>query len=178
LGLGFIAIEITLIEKFTFLLNDSASAFAIVLSGMLIGSGLGSFAASRLGSRPRLMLSLSVIVVVASLAFYACALDSIIVTLLDTAPAVKVAAVLALIAPVSFALGLPFPLGMAALSGPRAGLLPVAWGVNGAFSVISSPLASMIALSYGYRSVFLATMALYPIALLTFPGPTGVGKKG
>ena len=38
LGLGFLFVEIALIEKFSFLLNDSVSAFAVVLTGMLVFS--------------------------------------------------------------------------------------------------------------------------------------------
>jgi hypothetical protein len=170
LGLGFLAIEITLIEKFTFLLNDSVSAFAVVLSGMLVFSGAGSYLASRFEATPRRGLTLVALVIVGTLALYLAFLDRIILALLDAPPAAKIAAILALIAPISMALGMPFSLGMSALRGRMAGFLPLAWGINGAFSVISSPLASIIAVSYGYSVVFWMALLLYPLAWLTFPG--------
>jgi len=169
LGLGFLAIEITLIEKFTFLLNDSVSAFAVVLSGMLVFSGAGSYLASRFEANPRRGLTLVAVVIVGMLAVYLLFLDRIILALLDAPPAAKVAAILVLIAPISMALGMPFSLGMSALRGRMAGFLPLAWGINGAFSVISSPLASIIAVSYGYSVVFWMALLLYPLAWLTFP---------
>ena len=45
LGLGFLFIEIFLIEKASLYLNDRTSAFALVLTGMLVFSGLGSLLA-------------------------------------------------------------------------------------------------------------------------------------
>lgn len=170
LGLGFLAIEITLIEKFTFLLNDSVSAFAVVLSGMLVFSGAGSYLASRFESRPMRGLTLAATVIVGSLAVYLIFLDRVILALLDAPPAIKIAAILGLIAPISVALGIPFSLGMSSLRGRMTGFLPLAWGINGAFSVISSPLASIIAVSYGYSVVFWMALLLYPLAWLTFPG--------
>ncbi|MBX7259475.1 MAG: hypothetical protein K1Y02_24155 [Candidatus Hydrogenedentes bacterium] len=170
LGLGFLAIEITLIEKFTFLLNDSVSAFAVVLSGMLVFSGLGSYFASRFESSPKRGLTLVALVIVGMLAVYLMFLDRIILSLLDAPYSLKIAAILGLIAPISAALGMPFSLGMSALRGRMAGFLPLAWGINGAFSVISSPLASIIAVSYGYSVVFWMALLLYPLAWLTFPG--------
>ena len=47
LGLGFLFIEIFLIDKAAFYLNDYSSAFALVLTAMLIFSGLGSMIAGR-----------------------------------------------------------------------------------------------------------------------------------
>ena len=55
-------------------------------------------------------------------------------------------------APVSVALGLPFPLGLAR-TGRRA-FLPWAWGLNGAFSVVATPLANLIARQDGYSAGF------------------------
>ncbi len=51
LGLGFLFIEIYLIEKASLWLNDRTSGFALVLTGMLVFSGLGSMVADRLSAR-------------------------------------------------------------------------------------------------------------------------------
>ena len=70
-------------------------------------------------------------------------------------------------APVSLALGLPFPLGLSRLGG--GGMLPWAWGLNGAFSVVATPLANLIAREAGFDRVLFCAALLYVIALLTFP---------
>lgn len=174
LGLGFLFIEITLIEKFAYLLNDSVSSFAVVLSGMLVFSGAGSFFASRFDHRPRHGLALATGITAGSLLAYMFLLDPVILWLIGAPYAAQCAAILVLIAPVSFALGMPFPMGVTALRGPLAGFVPLAWAINGAFSVISSPLANILAISYGYRWVLAGALLLYPVALWAFPGERAV----
>ena len=53
LALGFLFIEIYLIEKASFWLGDRTNGFAMVLTGMLIFSGLGSLCSPWFESRPR-----------------------------------------------------------------------------------------------------------------------------
>ena len=65
LGLGFLFIEIFLIEKASFWLNDRTSGFALVLTGMLVFSGLGSMLADRLAAAPRRGIALACLVIVA-----------------------------------------------------------------------------------------------------------------
>jgi hypothetical protein len=82
----------------------------------------------------------------------------------------RAAIVLAIVAPASLALGLPFPLGLARMG--SSSFLPWAWGLNGAFSVVSTPLANLIALQAGYSRVLLAALVLYGISLIAFPRMT------
>ena len=65
------------------------------------------------------------------------------------------------------ALGLPFPLGLNRAG--TGGFLPWAWGLNGAFSVVATPLANLIARESGFSRVLLCAAILYGIALVTFP---------
>ena len=52
LGLGFLFIEIYLIGQASLWLHDRTSGFALVLTGMLVFSGLGSLLADRLYRAP------------------------------------------------------------------------------------------------------------------------------
>lgn len=169
LGLGFLAIEITLIEKFSYLLNDSVSAFAVVLSGMLVFSGIGSYLAGKSPWAPRRAMGVATLVVLVSVLLFVVLLDRAIVFMMDWPFALKCLAILGLIAPASMALGAPFPLGIGALQGRLAAFLPMAWAINGAFSVISSPLANIMAVSFGYTWVFVVSVLLYPLAWWMFP---------
>ena len=74
---------------------------------------------------------------------------------------------MAVVAPVSILLGLPFPLGLSRAG--QGGLLPWAWGLNGAFSVVATPLANLIAREAGFDRVLLCAAILYGIASMTFP---------
>ena len=63
--MGFLFIEIFLIEKASFWLGDRTSGFALVLTGMLVFSGLGSLLSERFRASPRLGAGLAVLVVLA-----------------------------------------------------------------------------------------------------------------
>ncbi len=171
LGLGFLFIEIALIDKFSHLLNDSVSAFAIVLCGMLISSGLGSAWAGRFSAAPRNGVRIAVICIALFCIVFALFLDTAIGVALPWPRFAQIGLILAVIAPVSVALGMMFPLGMASLSGGAAPFVPVAWALNGAFSVIASPLASLLAVMFGYRVLFAVACVAYVLALFTQPTP-------
>jgi hypothetical protein len=172
LALGFLFIEIYLIEKASFWLGDRTSGFAMVLTGMLVFSGLGSLRSEQFATRPRQGMMLVAAVVlgwcVAALLF----LEPVILATLDWQIAVKGGLLLLVIAPLSVALGLPFPLGLSRAG--TSGFLPWAWGLNGAFSVVATPLANLIAREAGFSRVLMCAAILYGIALVTFPA---MGKR-
>jgi hypothetical protein len=174
LGLGFLAIEIMLIDRASFYLNDRTSGFALVLTGMLVCSGLGSMASARFGARPEITARVAAAVVVLWCAAMLVVLQPLLLaTLLWPEPA-RGAVVLALTAPVSFALGMPFPLGLAQTG--EGALLPWAWALNGAFSVVATPLANLIARQEGYSRVLMLALVLYVIAIVAMPVPRKTRK--
>jgi hypothetical protein len=68
-------------------------------------------------------------------------------------------------------MGMPFPKGIEWLeraSPERASLdlIPWAWGVNGAVSVVASVLAALVALSAGFTVVLVAGAACYGVAAI------------
>ena len=112
LGLGFLFIEIFVIEKASLWLNDRTSGFALVLTGMLVFSGLGSMLADRLTQAPRRAMALACFVAVAWCGAVLAGLQPAILATLGLPWLVRAGLVLAVLAPVSLALGLPFPLGL------------------------------------------------------------------
>lgn len=169
LGLGFLFLEIYLIEKISFYLNDRTSAFATVLSAMLIFSGLGSFYAGRYLHRPKRGLALACALVFVWIVLAYPFLDTVLLVSLGLPFAVKCAFTALLIAPLAFALGFPFPLGLYQFHGPRADFLPWAWSLNGAFSVVSTPLANLLAVAAGYKMLLILSLVFYVIVLMTLP---------
>ena len=83
--------------------------------------------------------------------------------------AARAAVVVLVVAPVSVALGLPFPLGLARAAEAGGGALPWAWAVNGAFSVVATPLANLLAIRLGFGAALLAAAGLYVVVLLVPP---------
>ena len=80
----------------------------------------------------------------------------------------RIALAILIIAPLGFLMGLPFAGGLSVVERRDPSLVPWAWAINGTFSVISSVLAVMIALSWGLPAVFWLGALAYTIALLTF----------
>jgi hypothetical protein len=170
LGLGFLFLEIFLIDRASFYLDDRTSGFALVLTGMLVFSGIGSLCEERLGRRPELALAVAVGFLAAwGLVLWAFVQPFMLATL-GLPFGWRALLVLLTVAPASFALGLPFPLGLSRMGhGP---FLPWAWGLNGAFSVVATPLANLVALQRGYDEVLLFGLVLYVVCLLAFPRPS------
>jgi hypothetical protein len=173
LGLGFLFIEIFLIEKASLWLNDRTSGFALVLTGMLVFSGIGSMFADRLAAIPYRAIGLACLVVIGWCGVVLLALQPTILATLDLPWLVRAGIVLLVVAPVSLALGLPFPLGLTHTG--SGGFLPWAWGLNGAFSVVATPLANLIAREAGFSRVLLCAALLYVTAFLTFPAARKAG---
>jgi hypothetical protein len=85
--------------------------------------------------------------------------------------ALRVAMALALIAPLGFVLGMPFPLGLRAVQHKMPQLVPWTWGVNGFFTVIGSVIAVMLGMTVGFFGALLGAGACYALALLAARAP-------
>jgi hypothetical protein len=173
LGLGFLFLEILLIEKAVFFFHDRTYAFAIVLTGMLVCSGLGSFLAGRYLADPRRGIRVAVVVIALWCLAAAVLLDRGLEAALDWPLALKAIALVAAIAPLGIALGIPFPLGLSLFRGANSHFLPWAWALNGSFSVIATPLANLLAVSKGYDILLIVSLFLYLLTYLTFPVARG-----
>ena len=169
LGLGFLFIEIFLIEQASFWLNDRTTGFALVLTGMLVFSGLGSMVADRLGGGATARRSRWPCLVVVAGALR-CWLGLQPADAGDARPALAGAR-----RPGAGGAGTgvagarPAVPARAWRASAIGGVLPWAWGLNGAFSVVATPLANLIAREAGFSRVLLCAALLYVVALVTFP---------
>jgi len=172
LGLAFLFIEIAFIQKLLLFLHHPLYAIAVVLSSFLIFSGLGSAWLGRVppGGRGRL-LSRAVTGIVVLGTLYLLALDPMLARLAMLPDALRILISVALIAPLAFCMGMPFPLGLGRLADYAPGLIPWAWAINGCASVISAVLATLLAIHFGFSTVIAAALALYALTLWVFPAP-------
>ncbi|MBX7250003.1 MAG: hypothetical protein K1X35_13290 [Caulobacteraceae bacterium] len=167
LGLGFLFIEIMLIDKAAFYLNDYSTAFALVLTSMLLFSGIGSLIAGQVSARPKAAAGLSLVAVLAWCALVYTQAEPWMVATLGQPYWLRAVTVMAVAAPVALALGIPFPMGLTQVGAGRA--LPWAWGLNGAFSVVATPLANLISRDFGFSWLLISAAALYAVAFLALP---------
>jgi hypothetical protein len=163
LGLGYILIEIGLLQRLILLLGKPVYALAVILSTMLLASGLGSLASGRLSPQglrrvlPRLLGAVTVV-----LALYSVLLPSVIDAALGAPLVVRFLVSVALVALPAFVLGMPFPSGLRLLEASgRVALVPWAWAVNGGLSVMASVAGIILAIEFGYTAVFLLGTLCY-----------------
>ncbi len=171
LGIGFLFIEIALIARASLWLNDQTSGFALVLTAMLVCSGVGSLLSDWIAAPRRAQTWAVLAIALWCVAAWAGLRPLGLATLGWPTPA-RACLLVAVLAPVSVALGLPFPLGLARVGEGAA--LPWAWALNGAFSVVATPLAALLAREVGYDAVLLGGGAMYAVALAAFPKSQGV----
>ncbi len=168
LGLGFMFIEMAFIQKFILLLSYPTYAIAVVLCAFLIFAGCGSLFSRRIRFRRMKPVSIAVCGIIFVSALYLLCLDSLFHLFLAYADVVKIPIAITLIAPLAFFMGIPFPLGLQKISDTIPTLIPWAWGINGCASVISSVLATCLAISLGFTMVILIASVLYTIAAMVY----------
>jgi predicted membrane-bound spermidine synthase len=171
IGLGFMLVEIAQMMRLTLLLGHPTFSLSVVLFGMLLSSGLGSFTTGRIAphmladaAARRLGLLVSVLVVLGVVTPWA-------VAALHTASTpVRVVTALALLAPAGLLMGMAFPLAMTVAARTQPALTPWYWGINGAASVCASVITVAIASSQGIAAAWWTGVACYVVAALAITG--------
>ena len=70
----------------------------------------------------------------------------------------------AIIGPLAFFMGMPFPTGLRQLEARSRPLVPWAWGVNGFASVIGAVLGTLLAISVGFTALIIVALLCYLLA--------------
>lgn len=180
LGLGFMAIEIAFVQRYVLLLGHPVYATALTLSGFLVFAGLGSLTSERwsrrLGTSDR-VLHTAAMVVIALIGLNLVAFPPLYAATSAWPFVAKAALGLGLVAPLAFAMGQFFPLGLAAVGRAAPQLVPWAWAINGCASVLGVLLATLTAVHAGFTAVLLSGAVLYIIAARCNPQVLGAFHK-
>jgi spermidine synthase len=168
LGLGYLFMEMALIQRLIFFLANPGYTVAVVLAGLLFVSGWGSAWAGRQlrkGTSATRLACLAALVVAFVGTVYAFGLHALLTPLLSWPLPVRMVIAFAVMLPLA-AMGMPFPLGLRQLGQSNAELLPWAWAINGCASVLAGPLATLVALAVGLPAVLLAASVCYVVTAL------------
>ncbi|MEN6627658.1 MAG: hypothetical protein ABFD69_15645 [Candidatus Sumerlaeia bacterium] len=169
LGLAYLTIELTLMQRFTVFLGHPSYSLTVCLFTMLLASGLGSMAAPRLfpmrtdADAPRRLTQLSLTIVLIQVLTLFVALY-VMGNFVAASTPMRVFLTAAVIFPMAFLMGMPFPLAVQAASRTPDAPLAWYWGLNGAFSVCASVLVVTLAHTIGLTWAFLCGSACYLIA--------------
>ncbi|MBI5056598.1 MAG: hypothetical protein HZB61_08295 [Nitrospirae bacterium] len=161
LGLGFMFVEVSLIQKSILLFENPSYSVVIVLASILASSGLGSIISSRF---IRLSTPYSLLVVSFFILTHSVVYPSLADMLLSFNYFFKVAIMSAAIFPLGFFMGIPFPMGIRSLGEKSEALVPWAWAINACMSVLAPILTIMLALITGFQTVLLIGALAYLLA--------------
>lgn len=161
LGLGFMLIEIALIQKFILFLGEPTLAIAISLFSLLLAGGLGSFF-SRKWSDGKQYNAFKVSLIIATIAIvYIFTLPTIFNATLGYTATFRFLISFILIFPLGFMMGIPFPTILGYIKQEFENDAAWMWCINGAFSVLGGVLALVIAMLSGFNAVLLLGAITY-----------------
>jgi hypothetical protein len=170
LGAGFMMVEIALLQRFVLLLGHPVYSLTVTLFSLLLGTGVGSWLSRRIGDARlshRLLVALAGILLVGVVAVFL--LPPIVNLAVGWPIAARVGLSVAVLLPAGVLMGVPLPSGMRLLSRRQSGLVPWAWGINGALSVMGSGVAVLVAMTFGFSATILAGVAVYALAAVLVP---------
>ena len=162
IGLAFLLLELAWIQRLQLFLGHPVYATTTVLAAFLVFAGLGSFWSQRRShaSEGRILRAAVLVILAFSLA-YLLYLPGWLEQLAGIPLTGRIALVLILLAPLAFAMGIPFPAGLSHLGDAAPGLVPWAWGINGCASVVSAAAATLLAAEIGFDGLMLVAAICY-----------------
>jgi len=163
IGLGYILVQIGLLQRLMIVLGRPTLALSVVLFSMLLGTGCGAASSDRLfasGDLRRCALLIVGMLVMLRLGFSGAFLLEQMSSM--TGRVVLVGVVLAA---AGFVLGCAFPLGVRVVAPTGEWAVQKMWAINGAASIAASVLAAVIGLVGGSGAVLTAGIFAYGLAL-------------
>jgi spermidine synthase len=178
-GLGYILVEIAFIQRFVLFLGHPTYALTVVIFLLMLSSGAGSLASRRWLSRLE-MAWLPLAIIVLALVIDVFWLPRALAAWVGLAFDYRLLVSGALLIPLGFVMGMPFPTGLRAFATasmrgipdketPSDSAVEWAWAMNAAASVLGSVLAMVIAIQFGLNITLACGVGAYLFALLLLP---------
>lgn len=165
-GFGYMLVEIVLMQKFQRFIGSPTYSLILILGGLLLFSGIGSFLSGYLSKKWQ---TISVAFIPVLLLFYAFFLDGIFLRLAEFGFNGKLVASSLLILPISFLMGVPFPNALEKikkLTSPEYGSM--LFGISGAFATLASTSALLFTVTLGFTATYFIGIACYALGAALF----------
>lgn len=166
LGIGFILIEISFIQKYILFIGYPVYAVAVILFAILIAAGLGSYFSSLMKVSADRMIQVVVVALILLAAFQVFVIPKLFSEFISVSFPARVLLAVIFILPAGFFMGIPFPTALSWTSRHHPEFVPWAWGINGYATVIGSVLAVILALYFGFQAVLWISVGIYLIAYI------------
>ena len=191
IGVGFMILEVTFIQKFLLLLGTPIMALTVILFSILLSGGIGSYVSGKIFSkRPHKSVLASIPVLAGIIIIYFIYLQQIIESNITMELPYRIALTFGLLFPAGFLMGFQFPslIKMASLisilnkneavlqydnyRNNKNNNTTLLWGINIVASVIGTVLAAISAMIVGFNGNLLIGLCMYlgagACALLSF----------
>jgi hypothetical protein len=171
IGLGFMFVEIALIQRMSVFMGHPTYGLSIVLFSIILSTGVGSVLSERASPAGPMLLVLWLL----GLGAYLLALphwlpDVALSRLESSGTLVRALTTIAVIAPAGLLMGFGFPTGMRLATAVDPRPTPWLWGVNGAASVLGSGLAVACSIAFSIDVTIRVGAACYiALALVALP---------
>ena len=169
IGLGFMLVELALIQRYILFLGHPSYAISVVLFALLLFGGVGSFLTDTVGeARQAQVLRVALGFILAGILLTAFATPMWLERMTGWNWVARVVVAIVLIAPLALLMGMIYPLGVRRLTQKKQQqLIPWMWGINGICGVMASVLGMLLAMNVSYTAVLLAGAAAYGVTLLS-----------
>lgn len=168
LGLGFMLVQIPMVQKLNVYLGNPTYALALVLFSILLFSGIGSFMSQRVPAEKILQnIQMTIAALLGLIGAYILLLPLLLDATQGFALTGRAIVVVLMLMPAGLLMGRPFPLCLRYVDSIDANeLMPWLWAANGTLSVLGSVIAVIVAIGAGFNVVFLMGVVAYGSALL------------
>lgn len=160
IGLAFMLVEIPLLQQFTIFLGKPIYAFSVVIFTLLVSAGLGSLLSTQVSQwRGRVVDAIFSLLLLLLLATFG--LPAVLTQAMAWSELNRILLAVVCLAPLGLLLGFPLPLAVASLGAQNAGLIPLAWAINGGSSVMASVMAMVISINWGLQTTLVTGLVCY-----------------
>jgi hypothetical protein len=166
LGVAFIVVEVVLMQRFALFLGHPTYSVTSVLFAILLFSGLGAAWSDRRAGPLRGVLRPALWGLPIALALLTFAVPPVLRGLIGLPLAARLAIAIAIVAPVGFLMGMPFPTGIRAIAATEPRHVPWAWAANGCASVVGSVCAVLGAMLWSFSTMLVIAGVVYILALV------------
>lgn len=170
IGLGFLLVEMAMVQQLSIFLGQPIYSLAVVLSGLILATGAGSLLSAIVPAGSRVASRLPAAAACGAVAVYA----AVVLPFIHRNAALvlwqRSALSLLLVAPCGLVMGFCFPVGLERMRAVgQESNLPWMWALNGAASVLASFLAVVVSMETSVTSAALVGAGCYAVAALVLP---------
>ncbi|MCW4002122.1 MAG: hypothetical protein NWE97_02920, partial [Candidatus Bathyarchaeota archaeon] len=169
LGIGYLLLEIALIQKFILFLGYPTRALSVILFSLLLSSGIGGFISGQVAHNYQDLIKnifVACPLIITIVIVYIISLPELFGVLLSQSSMIRMIVTFSLLFPLGFLMGIPFPSGLRILSMKSNQNVSWMWAINGATSVLGSIFATLLGIVVGFNYAMMFGATVYLIAML------------